>query len=95
MSNFGGTAGMAIRWGGWNLRRRFVFSVQLMQSDRYVPPRLALVAMPPTVVIQLGQGLNMGIRCSLSASAAICTQGVKISEICRYSNAMNVGAKKT
>jgi len=24
--------------------------------------RLALMAMPPTVVIQLGQGLNMGIQ---------------------------------
>jgi len=48
-----GAAGMAIRWGGWNLRAIVVFSA--VDADRYVPPRLAL-AMPPTVVIQLGQG---------------------------------------
>ncbi|MBV8885255.1 MAG: FAD-dependent hydroxylase [Chroococcidiopsidaceae cyanobacterium CP_BM_RX_35] len=42
---------------------RFVFSVQLMQSDRYVLPRLALVGDAAHCCHPVGgQGLNMGIR---------------------------------
>ena len=42
---------------------RFVFPVQLMQSDRYVLPRLALVGDAAHCCHPVGgQGLNMGIR---------------------------------
>ncbi len=42
---------------------RFVFSVQLMQSDRYVLPRLALIGDAAHCCHPVGgQGLNMGIR---------------------------------
>lgn len=42
---------------------RFVFQVQLMQSDRYVSPRLALVGDAAHCCHPVGgQGLNMGIR---------------------------------
>lgn len=42
---------------------RFVFNVQLMQSDRYVLPRLALVGDAAHCCHPVGgQGLNMGIR---------------------------------
>lgn len=42
---------------------RFVFSVQLMQSERYVLPRLALIGDAAHCCHPVGgQGLNMGIR---------------------------------
>jgi len=42
---------------------RFVFQVQLMQSDRYVLPRLALIGDAAHCCHPVGgQGLNMGIR---------------------------------
>jgi 2-octaprenyl-6-methoxyphenol hydroxylase len=42
---------------------RFIFPVQLMQSDRYVKPRLALVGDAAHCCHPVGgQGLNMGIR---------------------------------
>ncbi len=42
---------------------RFIFPVQLMQSDRYVLPRLALVGDAAHCCHPVGgQGLNMGIR---------------------------------
>lgn len=42
---------------------RFVFPVQLMQSDRYVMPRLALIGDAAHCCHPVGgQGLNMGIR---------------------------------
>jgi 2-octaprenyl-6-methoxyphenol hydroxylase len=42
---------------------RFIFSVQLMQSDRYVMPRLALIGDAAHCCHPVGgQGLNMGIR---------------------------------
>ena len=45
------------------LGERFIFQVQLMQSDRYVLPRLALIGDAAHNCHPVGgQGLNLGIR---------------------------------
>lgn len=51
-------------FGNWELESdRFVFPVQLMQCDRYIQPRLALVGDAAHCCHPVGgQGLNLGIR---------------------------------
>ncbi|MCS6813904.1 MAG: FAD-dependent hydroxylase, partial [Cyanobacteria bacterium] len=53
---------------------RYVFPVQLMQSDRYVMPRLALVGDAAHSCHPLGgQGLNMGIRDAAALAEVLTT----------------------
>jgi len=53
---------------------RFVFPVQLMQSDRYIAPRLALIGDAAHCCHPVGgQGLNMGIRDAAALAEVIQT----------------------
>ncbi|EFA69627.1 2-octaprenyl-6-methoxyphenyl hydroxylase [Cylindrospermopsis raciborskii S07] len=67
------------------LGERFVFQVQLMQSDRYVLPRLALVGDAAHNCHPVGgQGLNLGIRDAAALAEVIQTahqQGKDIGNI--------------
>lgn len=59
---------------------RFLFPVQLMQSDRYVKPRLALVGDAAHCCHPVGgQGLNLGIR-DAAALAQVIGEAVKKGE---------------
>lgn len=64
---------------------RFVFPVQLMQSDRYVLPRLALIGDAAHCCHPVGgQGLNMGIRDAAALAQVLQSaqnQGEDIGEI--------------
>lgn len=54
--------------------QRYVFPVQLMQSDRYIAPRLALVGDAAHCCHPVGgQGLNMGIRDAAALAEVIQT----------------------
>jgi len=86
MSNWELSRRYGDQMGRLELEGAIVFSVQLMQSDLRRP------ATGDAATIQLGHGLR-----DAAAERKCCnlhTGGVKISEICRYSNAMNVGAQE-
>jgi 2-octaprenyl-6-methoxyphenol hydroxylase len=64
---------------------RFVFPVQLMQSDHYVLPRLALIGDAAHCCHPVGgQGLNMGIRDAAALAQVLknaCNQGEDIGDL--------------